>query len=182
LREGEWIKSELKGTELAGKTLGIIGAGRIGSLVAEKGASLGMDPIAYDKYVSEPPVSFLEMVEKEEVLERADFLTLHIPFVESEGPTVAEEQLRSMKETAYLINCARGGVVDQDDLYEALKGGEIAGAALDVFPQEPPPAEPLFQLPNLSLTPHIGASTAEAQRRVGEEAAGELIDFFQGED
>lgn len=178
LKSGEWVKSELTGSELRGKRLGIIGIGRIGSLLAQKGKGLGMNPFAYDKYIQEPPVEGVQMAEKGEVIATSDFLSLHIPFIESEGPTISEEELKSMKETAYLVNCARGGVVDEEALDKALRQGWIAGAALDVYESEPPGEAELLENENLSLTPHIGASTAEAQRRVGEGAAQKLIEFF----
>jgi len=182
LKEQKWIKSDLKGTELAGKTLGIIGAGRIGSLVAEKATALGMEALGYDKYVEEAPVEEIDMVEKDELLEKADYLTLHIPFVASEGATIAEEELKQMKDTACIVNCARGGVVDEDALAKALENGWIRAAALDVFTEEPPKNEELLKFDNLSLTPHLGASTVEAQRRVGTQTADELMDFFGEEE
>ena len=178
LKEGEWIKSELRGSELAGKKLGIIGIGRIGSLLAKKGEALGMEPRAYDKFIEEAPVEEVEMMDKKDVISTADFLSLHIPFIKSEGPTISTEELKSMKESAYLINCARGGVVDEKALKEALEKGWIAGAALDVYESERPGKNDLCGNDNVSLTPHIGASTVEAQRRVGEGAAEKLIEFF----
>lgn len=181
LKQGRWAKSDLGGTELAGKVLGVIGIGRIGSLVAEKAASLGMDPIAYDKYTGEAPTEQVEVVDFDPLLERSDYVSLHIPFVPSEGPTIAEKELRKMKSTAYLINCARGGVVDEGDLTRALEEGWIKGAALDVYTSEPPEDTELLNLPNLSLTPHLGASTREAQRRVGVQTAETLIQFFHEE-
>lgn len=182
LKKQEWIKSDLQGTELSGKTLGVIGAGRIGGLVAKKGMALGMDAMAYDKYIDESPVEGVDMVDLDHLLENSDYVSLHIPFVESEGATIAEPELKKMKDSTYLINCARGGVVDENALIKALKNDWIAGAALDVFSKEPPEDEELLSFENLSLTPHIGASTAEAQTRVGTQAADELIDFFDKEE
>ncbi|MCF7890498.1 D-2-hydroxyacid dehydrogenase [Candidatus Bipolaricaulota bacterium] len=182
LKEQKWIKSDLHGTELSGKTLGVIGAGRIGSLVAEKGTALGMEAVAYDKFVDESPVEGVDMVDLSHLLENSDYVTLHIPFVESEGATIAEPELKKMKDSAYLINCARGGVVDEEALKRALNNDWIAGAALDVFKEEPPEDEELLSFENLSLTPHVGASTAEAQRRVGTGAADKLIYFFDKEE
>lgn len=178
LKKKEWIKSELKGTELAGKTLGVIGVGRIGSLLAQKGTALGMTALGYDKYVDEAPVEEIEMVTLDELLASSDYVTLHIPFVESEGATIGEVELEKMKESAYLINCARGGVVDEDALVKALENDWIAGAGVDVFTEEPPQDDDLLKFDNTSLTPHLGASTVEAQRRVGTQAADELIEFF----
>lgn len=182
LKEQKWIKSELKGTELSGKTLGVIGIGRIGSLVAKKGMALGMEAVAFDKFVDQSPMEGIKMVEKDKLLSDSDYVTLHIPFVESEGPTIGEAELKKMKESAYLINCARGGVVDEDALKKALEKGWIEGAGVDVFTEEPPQDEELLKFDNLSLTPHVGASTVEAQRRVGTQAADEFIDFFGKED
>jgi len=178
LKEQKWIKGELTGTELSGKTLGVIGVGRIGSLVAQKGSALGMDALGYDKYIDEAPVEELEMVDMDELLSSSDYVTLHIPFVESEGATIGESELKQMKDSACLINCARGGVVDEAALTEALKNGWIAGAGVDVFTEEPPENAELLSFDNLSLTPHLGASTVEAQRRVGTQTADELIEFF----
>ncbi|MBS3787691.1 hydroxyacid dehydrogenase [Candidatus Bipolaricaulota bacterium] len=182
LKDQKWIKSDLYGTELSGKTLGIIGIGRIGSLVAKKGKALGMEPIAFDKFVDESPVDVVEMVGLNKLLGSSDYITLHIPFVESEGATIAEPEFKKMKNSVYLINCARGGVVDEGALKKALANDWIAGAALDVFTEEPPEDEELLSFENLSLTPHVGASTEEAQTRVGTQAADELIDFFDKEE
>ncbi|MCF7875480.1 hydroxyacid dehydrogenase [Candidatus Bipolaricaulota bacterium] len=182
LKEQKWIKSDLKGTELAGKTLGIIGAGRIGSLVAQKATALGMEALAYDKYIDEAPVEEIEMVEMDELLEKSDYVTLHIPFVASEGATIAEAELKKMKDSACIVNCARGGVVDEDAIAKALKNDWIGAAALDVFTEEPPSKEELLKFDNLSLTPHLGASTVEAQRRVGTQTADELMNFFGKEE
>lgn len=178
LKEQKWIKGELTGTELSGKTLGVIGVGRIGSLVAQKGTALGMDALGFDKYIDEAPVEELEMVDMDELLASSDYVTLHIPFVKSEGATIGEAELKQMKDSACLINCARGGVVDEAALTEALKNDWIAGAGVDVFTEEPPENAELLSFDNLSLTPHLGASTVEAQRRVGTQTADELIDFF----
>ncbi len=182
LKEQKWIKSDLKGTELAGKTLGIIGAGRIGSLVAQKATALGMEALGYDKYIEEAPVEEIEMVEMDELLKKSDYVTLHIPFVASEGATIAETELKKMKDSACIVNCARGGVVDEKALTKALKNDWIGAAALDVFTEEPPSREDLLKFDNLSLTPHLGASTVEAQRRVGTQTADELMDYFGKED
>ncbi|MBS3740103.1 hydroxyacid dehydrogenase [Candidatus Bipolaricaulota bacterium] len=182
LKEQKWIKSELKGTELSGKTLGVIGIGRIGSLVAKKGMALGMKAVAFDKFIDQSPTEGVKMVEKDRLLSDSDYVTLHIPFVESEGATIGEAELKKMKESAFLINCARGGVVDEDALKRALDNEWIRGAGVDVFTEEPPQDAELLKFDNLSLTPHVGASTVEAQRRVGTQAADEFIDFFGKED
>lgn len=123
LKEQSWIKGELKGTELLGKTLGIIGIGRIGQLVAKKCDVLGMDIVAFDKYVEEAPIPEVEMVKMDKLLEVSDYVTLHIPFLKSEGATIGREELRQMDDSCCVINCARGGVVDEDALTEALDNG-----------------------------------------------------------
>lgn len=181
LKRGEWKKSALNGSELRGKVLGIIGIGRIGTLVAKKGLALGMKPVAYDEYVDEAPVDGVEMVSKEPLLSGADYVTLHVPFDPTVGAIIGAEELQSMKDSAYLINCARGGVVDEDALVTALQQSQIAGAGIDVYEQEPPGESDLIQHPRVTLTPHLGASTVEAQRRVGEQAAREVTDFFTKE-
>ncbi len=178
LKEQNWIKGELKGTELLGKTLGLIGIGRIGQLVAKKCDALGMDIVAFDKYVDEAPIPEVEMVKMDKLLEVSDYLTLHIPFVKSEGATIGREELRQMKDSCCVINCARGGVVDEDALTDALANGWIAGAGLDVYTEEPLRNETLLSMDNISLTPHLGASTFEAQSRVGKQTVDEIVDFF----
>lgn len=168
LREGKWEKKKLKGFELYGKTLGIIGIGRIGREVAKRALALGMKVIAYDPYVKEIDMD-VEMVDLDSLLEKSDYVTLHLPLTDQTRHMIGEKELSKMKPTAYLINCARGGIVDETALYNALKEGKIAGAAFDVFETEPPGENPLFTLPNFICTPHIGASTKEGQGRVGEE-------------
>ncbi|MGY4706752.1 D-2-hydroxyacid dehydrogenase [Candidatus Bipolaricaulota sp. J31] len=178
MREGRWEKKAFKGLELFGKTLGVIGIGRIGREVAKRAICLGMKVIAYDKYITESPLPEVEMVPLEELLARADFVTLHIP-PDPAGPVIGREEIALMKDGAYLINCARGGVVDEEALLEALDSGKLAGAGLDVFEEEPPTNERLLKHPKVTLTPHIGAQTREAQARVGEEVAEIVISFAQ---
>ena len=179
LKEGKWEKKALKGVEIEGKTLGIIGLGRIGQSLARKAAALGMWVIAFDKYVSENPLAgVVELVSFETLLRQSDFISLHVPFGPKEGAILGSEAFALMKNGVRIINCARGGVVDEAALTGALASGKVAAAASDVFAAEPPDAnDPLFAQENLSLTPHIGAATVEAQGRVGKEAAEIVIQF-----
>jgi len=179
VRSGRWEKKALQGVEISGKRLGIVGIGRIGRLLAEKASALGMEVIAYDKFVSDSPLpDVVRMVPFEELLREADFVSVHVPYDPEVGPVLGAAELAAMKPGAYVINCARGGVVDEAAVAEALASGTLAGAAFDVFAAEPPAADlPLLQQACASLTPHIGASTREAQQRVGDEAAQIVIDF-----
>jgi D-3-phosphoglycerate dehydrogenase / 2-oxoglutarate reductase len=179
VKSGKWEKKAMKGVEIAGKTLGIVGIGRIGQSLAEKAAALGMRVVAFDKFVSESPLpKIAQMVPFEELLSSSDFISLHIPFDPAVGATIGTREIALMKAGVRIINCARGGVIDEDALAAALASGKVAGAALDVFANEPPsPERPLFAQENVSFTPHIGASTVEAQARVGAEAAATVIEF-----
>ena len=179
LREGKWEKKAFKGVELYGKTLGVIGIGRIGREVAKRALCFGMRVIAYDKYITESPLSEVALVSLDELLRESDFVTLHIP-PDPAGPVIGKEEIEKMKDGAYIINCARGGVVDEEALLEALDSGKLAGAGLDVFGEEPPTNERLLKHPKVTLTPHIGAQTKEAQARVGEEVADIVISFAKG--
>jgi len=176
LREGRWEKKAFKGIELAGKTLGVVGIGRIGQAVAKRALCLGMRVIAFDKFVKESPLPQVRMVSLEELLREADFVTLHVP-ADPAGPVIGEQEIARMKEGAYLINCARGGVIDESALLAALDSGKLAGAGLDVFEEEPPTDMELLRHPKVSLTPHIGAQTKEAQARVGDEVVDILLEF-----
>lgn len=169
LSEGQWKRSSFTGTELYEKTIGIIGLGRIGALVAERLRGFGVDLVAYDPYVTATRAQQLgvQLVTLDELVERADFLTIHMPRTPETLGMIGAEQLRAMKRTAYVVNVARGGLIDEAALAEALTAGEIAGAALDVFVQEPPADASLTSLPNVNVTPHLGASTAEAQEKAG---------------
>ncbi|MCD5416877.1 hydroxyacid dehydrogenase [Candidatus Bipolaricaulota bacterium] len=177
LKGGKWEKKNLAGCEILGKTLGIIGMGRIGRLTAQKATALGMRVIAYDKFVQKDLPEEVEMVQFDDLLAQSDFITLHVPLSSDRRPLIGAEELSKMKDRSYLINCSRGGVVDEEALLRALQNGKLRGAALDVFTQEPPKNNPLIAMENLSLTPHIGAATAEAQARVGAEAARIVIDW-----
>ena len=176
LREGKWEKKAFKGIELSGKTLGVIGIGRIGQAVARRALCLGMRVIAFDKFVKESPLPEVRMVSLEELLREADFITLHVP-ADPAGPVIGQREIALMKDGAYLINCARGGVVDEAALLSALNSGKLAGAGLDVFEEEPPTNMELLHHPKVSLTPHIGAQTKEAQARVGDEVVDILLEF-----
>jgi D-3-phosphoglycerate dehydrogenase len=181
MREGKWPKKEYsKGVELTGKTLGIIGIGNIGKEVAKRALGLGMKVIASDPFVKQTDLN-VKLVNQEEVLKNADYLSLHIPFDKKVGPTITKKEFDLMKKGVILINCARGGVVSEKDLLDALKSGKVANAAMDVFENEPPTSEEyeLIKHPRVSVTPHIGASTVEAQERVGEEIATKVVNALK---
>jgi D-3-phosphoglycerate dehydrogenase / 2-oxoglutarate reductase len=169
LRAGRWDRKDLKGIELYGKTLGILGMGRIGSLVAERAAAFGMRILAYDPYVTSDEVAAhgVELTDLDVVLAEADFLTIHAPRTGDTEGLVNARALAKMKPTARVINVARGGIVDEAALAAAIADGSIAGAALDVFAVEPTTESPLFAYPQVVVTPHLGASTFEAQDRAG---------------
>lgn len=175
LREGEWIKSELASNEIYGKTLGVVGFGNIGQAVAERADALGMDVIAFDVRDIEDPEP-AEMVELETVIEESDVITIHVPHTDATHHLISDEEFGKMKENATLVDCSRGGVVDEDALYEALKNEEIRFASKDVFEEEPPGEHKLFELDNFHATPHIGAQTDEGQVRAGTQAAEKIID------
>jgi D-3-phosphoglycerate dehydrogenase len=179
VRSGKWEKKALKGIEIYGKTLGIVGIGRIGQSLAKKATALGMKVVAYDKFVDKSPLpEIVEMVPFDQLLADSDFISLHIPFDPKVGATIGKPEIEKMKDGVRILNCARGGVIDEAALAEALASGKVAGAALDVFATEPPASDnPLFAQENVSFTPHIGASTVEAQARVGAEAASTVIEF-----
>ncbi|HEX2728933.1 MAG TPA: phosphoglycerate dehydrogenase [Rubrobacteraceae bacterium] len=184
LRGGEWKRSAFKGVEVSEKTLGLIGLGHVGALVARGALGMGMKVLAYDPYVSEDRMRSMNVDRAEttdEVFENSDFISLHVPRTPQTIGLVNEDTLGKMKPTAYLINVARGGIVDETALYNALKEGEIAGAALDVFVEEPTTDSPIFGLPNVVVTPHLGASTAEAQDRAGITAAEQVATALRGE-
>jgi D-3-phosphoglycerate dehydrogenase len=171
------------GLELHGKILGIVGFGSIGKEVAKRALCLGMRVLVYDPYVEESNLRELgvEKMELDELLRQSDFVSLHVPLNESTRHLIDREKISLMKRTAYLINTARGGVVDEKALAEALKSGQIAGAALDVFDVEPLPADsPFFDCPNVIMTPHVGAHTYEAILRMNMMAAESIVDFFNG--
>jgi D-3-phosphoglycerate dehydrogenase len=179
LRQGKWEKKRLKGVEIDGKTLGIIGIGRIGRSLARKASALGMRVIANDKFVHESPLpDIVRMVTAGELFAESDFISLHIPFDPDEGATIGDKEIGLMRDGVRIINCARGGVIDERALADGMRSGKIAAAAIDVFEDEPPDVNhPLFAQEAISLTPHIGAATVEAQGRVGKEAAQIVIEY-----
>ena len=169
LAEGKWKRSAYTGTELFEKTIGIIGLGRIGALIAERMKAFGTKVVAYDPYVTSARAQQLgvQLLSLDELIETSDFITIHMPKTPETTGMIGTAQLKAMKPTAYVINVARGGLIDEDALYEALTNNVIAGAGLDVFVSEPPTGSPLLGLPNVITTPHLGASTDEAQEKAG---------------
>ena len=181
LTSGKWERSKFKGTELYGKTIGFIGLGNIGKLVAERAIGLKMNPIAYDPFLRPKATAKLgvELVSLEELFEKSDVITIHTPFTPDTKDLVNKESISKMKDGVLIINCARGGIVNEQDLSEALKSGKVAGAGFDVYSSEPAdPDNPLFSIENnVVFTPHLGASTEEAQVKVGIAMAEQIIDF-----
>ena len=180
-------KSYAKGIELKGKTLGVLGFGRIGQATAKVALGLGMNVIAFDPFIDEVNLELeffdhqslffnINTISKEEVLQQADFISLHVPA--QKEYVISTKEFDMMKDGAFIVNAARGGVIDELALVEALEKGKIAGAALDVFESEPTPEIQLLMNPGLSLTPHIGAATGEAQDRIGTELASQIIDIL----
>ncbi len=182
MRRGEWDRHRFVGTAITDKTLGLIGFGRVGSEVARRAKGLGMRVIAYDPYMPAERARALgvELRSLEDVLQEADFVSLHVPLTEETRHLMNARTLALMKPGSYLINVSRGGVVDEEALYQALQSGHLAGAALDVFSEEPPRDNPLVGLPNVITTPHLGASTAEAQVGVALEVAEAVIAALEG--
>ena len=183
VKRGEWTRSKFIGTEVRGKTLGVVGLGNVGSEVAKRAHGLEMDVIAYDPVVSVERAELFNvaLVSLNDLLERADFVTVHVPLVDSNRNLIGAGQLKLMKPTARLINTARGGIVDEAALYEALRSGGLAAAAADVFETEPPGENRLLALPNFVATPHIAASTAEAQVSVAFDVAEEVAAVLAGD-
>ena len=179
MREGKWEKKKYEGIELNGKTLGLIGFGRISKEVAKRAYALGMKVIYTDIIGKAQGFDQYEFCTLEQILEKADFVSLHVPLDKEKGAVIGKDEIEKMKDNSYLINCARGGVVCEKALLEALESGKLAGAALDVFEGEPKPNEALINNPKVSVTPHIGASTKEAQTRIGEEIVSIITEFFK---
>ncbi|KAF0144080.1 MAG: D-3-phosphoglycerate dehydrogenase [Nitrospirae bacterium] len=181
MKAGQWEKKKFMGVELFNKTLGIVGLGNIGNQVAKKAQGLEMMVIAYDPFLSGERAKALgiEKVELPEVFSRADFITIHTPMTPETKNLINAETIRKMKDGVRIINCARGGIVNEKDLYEALKSGKVAGAALDVFEKEPAgPENPLLGLDNVICTPHLGAATEEAQENVAIAVAEQIADYL----
>jgi D-3-phosphoglycerate dehydrogenase len=179
-KQGKWEKSRFMGVELTGKTLGIIGCGNIGSIVAQRALGLRMKVLAYDPFLSQERADDLgvEKVELEELLPKADFITLHVPLTEQTRNVLNAKSLATTKKGVRVINCARGGLVDEAALFQAITEGQVAGAALDVFAVEPAKDSPLFGLEQVICTPHLGASTAEAQEKVALQIAEQMTDYL----
>jgi D-3-phosphoglycerate dehydrogenase / 2-oxoglutarate reductase len=179
-RAGKWEKNKFLGVEIFGKTLGVIGCGNVGSIVADRAIGLKMKVIAYDPYLSAERALDLgvEKVELEELWRRADFITLHTPLTDRTRNIINADTLKLTKKGVRLINCARGELVEEAALSEALKSGHVAGAAIDVFAEEPATHSPLFSLPNVVCTPHLGASTVEAQENVALQVAEQMSDYL----
>ena len=177
---GKWEKSKFMGVELTNKTLGVIGCGNIGSIAAERGVGLKMKVIAFDPFLSEERADKLGVtkVELDELLARSDFITLHVPLIDATRNILSKENIAKLKPGVRIINCARGGLVDEEALAEALKEGRVAGAAFDVFAVEPATDSPLFGLPNVVVTPHLGAATTEAQENVALQVAEQMSDYL----
>jgi D-3-phosphoglycerate dehydrogenase len=170
-----WDKKLFEGDEIAGKTLGLIGIGNIGREVAKRATALGMNVIAYDPYVKSAENARLASLE--ELLASSDYISLHLPKTKESANMIGKAEIAKMKAGVRIVNCARGGIIDEEALYEGLTSGKINGAALDVYAEEPPKDWKLIKLPNVIGSPHIGAATKEAQGRVGAEVADKLIDF-----
>ena len=177
---GKWEKSRFMGVELFGKVLGVIGCGNIGSIVADRGVGLKMKVIAYDPFLSDERAMEIgvEKVELTELFARADFITLHTPLTDRTKGIIGADSFKKMKPGVRIINCARGGLVDEVALLEALKSGQVAGAALDVFVEEPATSNALFGAPNLICTPHLGAATSEAQENVALQVAEQMSAYL----
>lgn len=179
-KEGKWEKSKFMGVELTGKTLGVIGCGNIGSVVASRGIGLRMNVIAFDPFLSPERARELGVgkVELDELFARADVITLHTPLTDKTRNIVNAEAISKMKNGVMIVNCARGGLVNEADLTEALVSGKVAGAGIDVFEKEPATENPLFDLPNTVCTPHLGASTSEAQENVALQIADQMSNYL----
>lgn len=172
----KWDKKSFNGDEIGGKTLGLIGIGNIGKEVARRALAMEMSVVAYDPYVKETDKG-IKLVSLDELLARSDYISLHLPKTNESANMISTEQFAKMKNGVRIINCARGGIIDENALYEALTSGKVAGAALDVFAEEPPTDWKLARHENVIASPHIGAATKEAQARVGAEVAEKLIAF-----
>jgi len=181
MRQGQWEKKKFMGVELAGKTFGVLGLGNIGRHVVRRGVGLDMQVIAHDPYLPAEIAAKLgaEFVSFDDLVRRSDFLSIHVPLAPQTQGLFDAGTLRRMKTGAYLINCARGGIVDEDALLAALQSGQLSGAALDVFETEPPGLTPLLAHESIIATPHIGASTKEAQEKVAVELAEVFVAFLK---
>ena len=185
MKKGEWAQKQLKGTELFGKTLGLIGTGNIGKLTGKYAQCFGMKITGYDPFISKEDMAKdgIEKIEElSDLMSKSDYISLHLPHIPATHHIVNAEMISKMKTTGFIINCARGGTVDEKALYDALKNGKIAGAGMDVFENEPPKDSPLLKLDNVVLTPHLGASTKEGQIRAGTVCAEQIIKVLNGKE
>ncbi len=180
MKAGKWEKKKFEGVELWDKTLGVVGLGAIGGVVASRCAALGMRVLAYDPFISTEKAKALgvELADLPTIWKRSDFITVHTPKTKETANLINTATIAQMKDGVRIINCARGGIVNEQDLYEALKGGKVASAAFDVFEKEPPENHPLLSLDNFIATPHLGASTAEAQENVATAVAEQVVDYL----
>jgi D-3-phosphoglycerate dehydrogenase len=183
MKAGLWEKKNLMGTELNGKTLGLVGCGRIGAEVASRAVAFGMEVLAYDPYLPEDvqkkiPCTFTSM---EDLLKNSDFISIHSLLSDETRGMISREQFEMMKDSVYIVNCARGPIIDETALVEVLEGGKIGGAALDVFENEPPEGSPLLIAPNVVFSPHVGASTVEGQINAGTTIAEQVDKVLSGE-
>jgi D-3-phosphoglycerate dehydrogenase len=185
MKKGEWAKKKLKGNELSGKTLGLIGTGNIGKLAGKISQCFGMKIIGFDPFISKEDMKKDGIEKKDDLgdlISSSDFISLHLPHIPKTHHIVNKEMISKMKPSAYIINCSRGGTVDEDALYNALKEGRIAGAGIDVFEKEPPENSPLLSLDNVVLTPHLGANTFEGQIRAGTVCAEQILKVLEGKE
>lgn len=182
VKEGKWEKKKFEGQELLGKTLGLVGSGRIGAEVAKRAQAFGMRVISYDPYLTRATAEKLgiSLLDLDAVLSQSDYVSIHAASTPETVGMIGAKELAKMKRTAYLVNCARGEIVQAAALAETLKAGTIAGAALDVFEKEPPSGSPLLAAPNAVFTPHLGASTREAQARAGAIIAEQILKALDG--
>ncbi len=178
MRQGQWNKKQYEGTEIGGKTLGLIGFGRIAQELAKRAAALGMQVVYTQRRGENPDYPQYKYLPLEELLQVSDYISIHIPMPADKKPVLGEKELALLKPTAFVINTARGGVVDENALIEALDAGKLAGAAIDVYIEEPSKNETLYTHPRISVTPHIGGATKEAQARIGGEIVS-IIESFQ---
>lgn len=184
LKAGNWDRKPFRGMELFEKTVGIVGLGRIGSMVCLRLSSFGMKVIAYDPYIADERFERFGAEKRDslaDLLAEADIVTIHTPRNEETMGMIGEKELAQCKDGVRVINCARGGLINEKALYEALKSGKVASAGLDVYVEEPAIGNPLFELPQITLTPHLGADTSEAQERVGTNIAENVLKALHGE-
>ncbi|MCK4262042.1 phosphoglycerate dehydrogenase, partial [bacterium] len=181
LKQKKWERKKFMGVEVFNKTLGIVGLGRIGGEVAKRALAFGMRVVGYDPYIrSEAAMrAGVELVEIRDLLSRSDYITVHVPLTDETRHLIGKKEFEVMKEGVRIINCARGGIIDESALYEAIKKGKVAGAAFDVFEREPPVDNPLLEFDSVVASPHLGASTEEAQVGVAVDIAGQIIDFLK---